>query len=434
MRKALLLLAVLFAVSCCAAGAQEKPAGAAKPMHCDGKHEGDCKEHCAKMAAGQGAGMHHGHDATHGPSHADHEHGAKPGQMKCGAMDMKDCRQHCAQMSEGHAAEVHHGPGAGHHATDGFMRHGMTHETQKNVKLEEKIDDSARLITLREGGMNLPAHSAHDKTPQPPDQIWTVPFDGWLLGFTPRMMDSTGAAVPGKLLHHTAFWNTNRSDFLCRNKEEHIFGAGSEMNVWPAVPGFGYRVQKGDQIRIETMVYNPTGKDYSNVWLQVDIQYLPQPAGAEKAAIRNAYPAWIDVQECGNSGYTLLAGKSSKTGVISVPYNGVLLGVGGHLHDYATNLSLREAASGQIIASLDAKTDEKGALLSIPVATFYEAGGFALKAGDKLEVTASYDNPTAEEIPDGAMGIVVGYFVPEGEAGIASLRRIKKPIDKKAKP
>lgn len=384
MRKILFLLAILFAASRCGAQAQEKPAAAAKPMQCDGKHAGDCKEHCAKMAASHAAEMHHGHDANH-------------------------------------------------HASEGFMRRGMTHETQKNVKLEQKIDEAARRITLREGGMNLPAHSAHHKTPQPPDQVWTVPFDGWLLGFTPRMMDSSGAPAPGKLLHHTAFWNTNRSDFLCRNKEEHIFGAGSELNVWPVISGFGYRVQKGDQIRIETMVYNPTDKDYSNVWLQVEIQYLPQPAGAEKAAIRNTYPAWIDVQECGNSGYTLLAGKSSKTGLVNIPYSGVLLGVGGHLHDYAANLTLREAASGKVIASLDAKTDDKGTLLSIPVATFYETGGYALKAGDKVEVTAGYDNPTGDEIPDGAMGIMVGYFLPEGDAGIASLRRIKKPIARDAK-
>jgi hypothetical protein len=30
------------------------------------------------------------------------------------------------------------------------------------------------------------------------------------------------------------------------------------MTNWIQVPGYGYRVQKGDKIRIETMVYNPT--------------------------------------------------------------------------------------------------------------------------------------------------------------------------------
>ena len=384
MMRRLLLLAVLFAGTRCGLLAQEKPADRnQKEMSCGTQHEGDCKEHCAQMAAG-------------------HEHGAE------------------------HAA--------GHHAQGGFMQHGMSHEIQKGVKLEEKINATAHIVTLHEGGMNLPAHSAHDKTPQPPDQTWTVPFDGWLLGFTPKIMDATGATVPGTLLHHTAFWNVNRSDFLCKNKEEHIYGAGSEMNVWPAIPGFGYRVQKGDQIRIETMVYNPTDKDYSNVWLEVAIQYLSVPAAGEKAAaIKNTYPAWIDVQECGNSGYTLTAGKSTQTGVITVQYSGALLGVGGHLHDYAKGIVLRDAASRKEIANLDAKTDEQGHLLSTPVLTFYQTGGYAIKSGDKLEVTASYDNPTGQEIPDGAMGIMVGYFLLEGDAGIAALRRVKKPIAKDLK-
>src|SRR5207237_10460681 len=87
-------------------------------------------------------------------------------------------------------------------------------------------------------------------------------FNGWLLPYHPKLVDAAGNAVPGTVLHHTAFWNENRSDFLCPNKEEHIFGAGSEMTDWAEVPGYGYRVQKDDKIRIETMVYNPTSTSY----------------------------------------------------------------------------------------------------------------------------------------------------------------------------
>ena len=66
-------------------------------------------------------------------------------------------------------------------------------------------------------------------------------------------MDGAGQPEPGRLLHHVAFYNTARPDFLCPNKQEHIFGAGGEMNDWPALPGVGYRVRKGDRIRISTM-------------------------------------------------------------------------------------------------------------------------------------------------------------------------------------
>jgi len=56
--------------------------------------------------------------------------------------------------------------------------------------------------------------------PQPADLIWTIPITGWLLSYHPHLVDAVRNAVPGIVLHHVAFWNENRSDFLCPNKEE----------------------------------------------------------------------------------------------------------------------------------------------------------------------------------------------------------------------
>src|SRR5438067_4259809 len=179
------------------------------------------------------------------------------------------------------------------HEHHGFMQEGMHHAVAKGVKLDPNFDIATHTITLRVGPMNLPAHTSHMKMPQPPDLIWTVPLDGWLLAYHPKLVDAGGNSVPGTVLHHVAFWNENRSDFLCPNKEEHIFGAGSELTDWMEIPGYAYRVQKGDNIRIETMVHNPTTTDYNGVYLEVKIPYA-DPTAAEKSV----YPTWIDVQSC----------------------------------------------------------------------------------------------------------------------------------------
>src|SRR5260221_12486465 len=105
------------------------------------------------------------------------------------------------------------------------------------------------------------------------DLFWTIPMSGWILAYHPKIVDSYGAAVPGTVLHHVAFWNENRADFLCPNKEEHIFGAGSEMTDWTEVPGYGYRVQEGEKIRIETRMYNPTATSYEKTFLEVVIPF-----------------------------------------------------------------------------------------------------------------------------------------------------------------
>jgi hypothetical protein len=317
-----------------------------------------------------------------------------------------------------HMQHEHHG---------GFMQEGMHHALAKGVTLDANFDMATHTITLRVGPMNLPANTDHMKMPQPPDLIWSVPMEGWLLAYHPKLVDVGGNAVPGTVLHHTAFWNENRADFLCPNKEEHIFGAGSEMTDWAEVPGFGYRVQKGDKIRIETMMYNPTATSYDKVYLEVAIPFQDASGDASAAPRKNVYPAWMDVTSCGNSGYDLPAGKSEKTGSVTVKYDGVLLGVGGHLHDYGRQVVLQDASRKETVATLDAKVDAQGHLESVPVKLFVQEGGYKFSVGDVLKISARYDNPTGKRLRDGAMGIAVGYFVAAEDAKMAGLRRKTPP-------
>jgi hypothetical protein len=307
------------------------------------------------------------------------------------------------------------------HEHHGFMQEGMHHAVAKGVKLDPNFDMATHTITLRVGPMNLPAHTSHMKMPQPPDLIWTVPLDGWLLAYHPRLVDAGGNAVPGTVLHHVAFWNENRADFLCPNKEEHIFGAGSELTDWAEIPGYGYRVQKGEKIRIETMMYNPTATSYDKAYLEVTIPF--QEASDTVAPRKNVYPAWMDVAACGNSGYDLPAGKSEKTGTVTVKYDGVLIGVGGHLHDYGKEIVLQDVSRKETVAKLDAKSDAEGHLESVPVKLFVEEGGYKFAKGDVLKISATYDNPTGKLLRDGAMGIAVGYFAASDETKMAALRR-----------
>jgi hypothetical protein len=316
------------------------------------------------------------------------------------------------------------------HDHGGFMQQGMHHAVAKGIKLEQQVDAATHTITVREGPISLPANTNHMMMPQPPDVFWTIPLDGFLLAYTPRLVDANGNAVPGTVLHHAAFWNTDRSDFLCPNKEEHIFGAGSELTNWIEIPGYGYRVQKGDKIRIETMVHNPTGTAYDKVYLEVKIPYADPPSAMDKASTKSVYPAWMDVQSCGNSGYDLKAGKNENTGTATVKYNGILLGVGGHMHDYARQIVLEDTTRKETVATLDAKLDEKGQLLSMPVVTFFDRGGYKFAAGDELRITATYDNTTGKPLPSGAMGIVVGYFAPADNSAMSALRRKPKPASR----
>jgi hypothetical protein len=304
--------------------------------------------------------------------------------------------------------------------------HAGHHKVATQAKLEVGSFRAGNMVTLRVGPLDLPANSDHMGVAQPADMYWEVPFDGWLTAYHPAVVNANGDSIPGKLLHHVAFWNTSRSDFLCPNKEEHIFGAGGEMNDWPEIPGFGYRVARGDRLRINSMWHNPTAQGYT-AYLDVHVEF--QRAG-EGAPRKSVYPTWFDVKECGNSGYDLAPGPSVTTGEFTLGYTGTLLGVGGHLHDYGLGLVLENAARNERIARLDSQLDANGLIQSMPVLTFTDRGGYRLNHGEKIRVTATYDNRTGKPLPDGAMGIVVGYFLPDNDAQMAALRR--KPRDTKA--
>lgn len=284
------------------------------------------------------------------------------------------------------------------------------------AKLTLTTDSEQREMTAKLGPLNLPAHTDHSAMAQPEPQYVVVPFDGWITAYHPSLVDDAGNKLPGRMLHHVAFWNTARSDFLCPNKDEHIFGAGGEMNDWPALPGFGYRVHKGDRIRVTTMFHNPTEQSFASAWLVVRMEYQP-----EGAPLKSVYPAWFDVKQCGESGFPLLAGGTTLSADIPVNFSGRLLGVGGHMHDYGEQLSLSDTTRKQPIATLKATLDVEGHIRSMPMAVFLDRGGFEIKKGETVEVEARYGKPRVAHA-DG-MAIVVGYFLPDDDAQMKSLER-----------
>ena len=298
-------------------------------------------------------------------------------------------------------------------ASPSFAQYEHMAMHRAKVNLATRDDSSAHVLTVRLGPMNLPAHSDHMAIAQPEDVLFAIPFEGWVLAYHPRLSDQTGTTLPGSLLHHVAFWNTRRSDFLCPNFQEHIFGAGSEMADWQALPGFGYRVHPGDRIRVSSMFYNPTSTDYRQTYLEVKLDYQL----ASSAQLKNVYPAWFDVQQCRRmSDYDLKAGNNVTSGTLKLAYAGKLLGVGGHMHNYGRELLFQNVTRHEEIAKLDAKSGDQGRLLSIPIVLFLDRGGYHLDKGDEVRVTATYENASGHDLPRGAMGIVVGYFLPDSDA------------------
>jgi hypothetical protein len=189
------------------------------------------------------------------------------------------------------------------------------------------------------------------------------------------------------------------------------------MNDWPALPGFGYRVHRGDRIRVTTMFHNPTADSYASAWLVVRIEYQPDSG----APLKSVYPAWFDVKKCDDSSFAVAANGMTLSADMPVNFSGRLLGLGGHMHDYGEQLDLSDVTRNQPIATLKAELDNQGHIRSIPIAVFLDRGGFPLQKGEIVNVRARYQKPRVPNA-DG-MAIVVGYFLPDHDDDMQSLAR-----------
>jgi hypothetical protein len=141
------------------------------------------------------------------------------------------------------------------------------------------------------------------------------------------------------------------------------------------------------------------------------------------AQVKSIYPAWFDATHCGDSDYDLKPGPSVTSATFKLAYSGILLGVGGHMHDYGRQMLLESVTRQTPIATLHANTDEKGRLLSMPILNFADRGGIPLGKDEEIKVTATYENASGKLLPKGAMGMVVGYFLPASDEQLSRLHR-----------
>jgi hypothetical protein len=237
---------------------------------------------------------------------------------------------------------------------------------------------------------------------------------------------SRGGYSNGVMLHHMLLFNrdTGRTDATCGSSVlgllgQRFFASGDERTASVMPRGFGYRVGAGSSWshmwELMTMSNVP-----ESVYIQVTFDWVP----GSTAGMTNVEPVWLDVDQCGDSEVDVPAGRSSVPYTWTVNRPGNLVGIGGHLHDYGVNLTMRNDSTGQMFCDSVAAYGESplyvdhmgmehissmtscGNADGTPVAT--------LANGQRVTISANYDAPQAEQ---GVMGIAVGYIAQGGGGG-----------------
>jgi hypothetical protein len=284
--------------------------------------------------------------------------------------------------------------------------------------LSVSVDSSAKQIILTVGPFHLMDRSsedAHDHSGaghDTPVYRFNWPIEGWLRGFEIEVVDGAGNVLPRHIMHHMIMVNFDRRQ-LIYPAAERIMGAGSETMDYNLPKTIGVPVRPGSELGMYIAWHNDTGEHIDDVYFRMALNWTPRNQMPQPVS---SMPVYFDVNLTvgGTNTYDIPPGVSEKAYEFSLPVGGRLLGVGGHMHDYGSEVRLEEVVSGKVIATVKADRDSAGRVLGMERTLFGVSGrGRKLEAGREYRVVGVYDNPTGETIDLGAMAHMVGLFVPE---------------------
>ena len=251
-------------------------------------------------------------------------------------------------------------------------------------------------------------HGGHHLGHVPYTVAFAWPVSGWVRGVRAEVEDSGGAALPPGTLHHVNLLNYERR-LLLYDDVERVWAAGAETGPVLLPSGIGVPLQAGTRMGVVVALASGAPR---GTRVRFRIRWSPDNLAPRPLS---AFPVWVDVnfRPGFTDAYDLPAGPTQRVAEFTMPLDGRVIGIGGHLHDYGRLVRLDDVATGRAIFELHAVTDSAGRILGMPIHLFGVAGrGRALQAGRRYRLTAVYDNPTGQLIPLGAMGGMSLLLVP----------------------
>ena len=160
--------------------------------------------------------------------------------------------------------------------------------------------------------------------------------DCYITSFKPDLVyeDGTRATMEnGAMLHHFVLTSQFRSDATCSNDRlglagERFFASGNERTAIAFPAGYGYRVRWYDSWNLLVDLMNHTTSP-KTVYVEVTFTYRPS-----WESVRRVRPVWLDIDQCGDSEYSIPAGYSDTHWNWNVNVPGRVVAAIGHVHGH----------------------------------------------------------------------------------------------------
>lgn len=263
--------------------------------------------------------------------------------------------------------------------------------------------------------MNMSEHHAHNPV-FPPVMAVDLPLSGWMSGFRVEMVDAEGRPLPRELLHHYNLIDPNHRELFLPISRR-VLAAGSETgDVSMSRLLFGAPFTKGERLVANAMLHNPTSHSYTGVRTRLILTYSDE---GHWYPVLRAYPWQFDTAfPVGDKSFDLPPGRSEKFYEGSPAIPGKIVGIGGHVHDHADSLVMRDVTSGDVLWTARPIVDSTGHVVGMPQKKFIGLTGVGRRIvpDHRYRVTVFYSNPTGQTLDEGGMGVMAGLFKPAEKA------------------
>ena len=236
--------------------------------------------------------------------------------------------------------------------------------------------------------------------------------DCYITSFTPDLVyaDGTRATMDtGAMLHHFVLASQWRKDATCGNTwlglaGERLFASGNERTPISFPAGYGYRVRWYDSwnLLVDLMNHSTTAK---TVYVQLKVTYRPS-----WESVKPLKPVWLDIDQCGDSEYSIPAGYSDTHWNWTVNVPGKVVAMLGHVHGYGIAVqATNESMGGTSICRSVATLDEMDPTMVQSMSTCAGDPLARLSTGQTVRLHSQYDSP---QPANNVMGIMLGYINP----------------------
>lgn len=232
--------------------------------------------------------------------------------------------------------------------------------------------------------------------------------DCYVIGMVPDLTYQDGTIAnwdTDAMLHHIVLFNQSSSDASCGGWPERFFASGNERTDFVMPNGYGYHVTPGANWRLLADLMNMSDQ-MQTFYVQVTFYYVNAPA-----PLNAVKPLWLDIDNCGNSEYSIPAGFSDTHWNYNVPSSiaGNIVAMGGHVHGDGVRTQTTSGATS-VCDSRAGRGTNPDYMGNIESMTGCVGDPLArISAGDTLRLHSIYNSPTAQ---NDVMGIMLAYVDP----------------------